>query len=118
MIIKKVNNRDVMDLVMYELSDAFAYRYVDDLYDCKALMTFCRDAVDTFIYVAEVAHPKSKNAISEEQRQSFISKLEFNAKEGLIGNGVEGVSLCLYHTITMISRNLLANTGKLRIVKS
>jgi hypothetical protein len=118
MIIKEVNKRDVIDLVPYELSDAFAYRYMDDLYAGKSMTESCEDAVDTFIYIAEVGHPKNENAISNRQRLSFISKLEVNAKSGLLGNGVEGVSIAMYSTIRTITRNMLASSRRLRIVKS
>jgi hypothetical protein len=117
MIIKEIEKRDVLDLAPDELSDAFANRYVNDLYNGRHLRITCEEAVDTFIYVSETAHPKSRNSISDDHRLKLIYDLEINLKSGLISNGIEGASNSIYHTISMVARAVLATERKLKLVR-
>jgi hypothetical protein len=117
MVIKEINGSDVLDMTADELCEAFANRYVHDLYNGRHLRITCEEAVETFIYVAETAHPKSRNSISPNSRLKLIADLENNIKSGMISNGTEGAGNALYHTVNMIARACIATERKLRIVK-
>jgi hypothetical protein len=109
--------RDVLPLTPGELQEVFASKYIDDLFDGRHIELSAAEIVDMTISLGEVGHPRLSNAVAPDKRSKMITNLAENAKSGMIRSGTQGVEAAMYHSITMITRYMLATETRLTRVK-